>query len=396
VDLRYSESDEAFRKELREWLADVLPTLPAEPHVDDWPARRTYDTDWQRRLFDAGYAGISWPVEYGGRGATLVEQLIYLEETTRAGAPYVGANFVGTLHAGPTIMTEATPEQKAEHLPRILRGDEVWCQGFSEPNAGSDLASLSCRAVRDGDEYVITGQKTWTSFAQIADWCEMLIRTEPDAPKHKGITWVMFPMDTPGIEIRPIHTIAGTTEFSEVFFDEARVPVANRVGLENDGWRVAMVTFGFERGTGFVSDLVETNKMISELVDLSKHLTRRSGTAWDDVELRRQVGRLQARMDALWAMTKRNLAQAERTGTPGAGGSVMKVYYSELFQEMTDVAMRLIDRAGLSRDDLGSFASGSFVEERLRSTSFTIAAGTSQIQRNIIAERILGLPKEAR
>ncbi|MGZ4684133.1 MAG: acyl-CoA dehydrogenase family protein, partial [Acidimicrobiales bacterium] len=255
MDLRYSESDEAFRKELREWLADVLPTLPAEPAVDDWSGRRQYDTDWQRRLFEAGYAGISWPVEYGGRGATLVEQLIYLEETTRAGAPYVGVNFVGTLHAGPTIMTEATPEQKAEHLPRILRGDEVWCQGFSEPNAGSDLGSLSCRGVRDGDEYVISGQKTWTSFAQVADWCEMLIRTDPEAPKHKGITWVMFPMDTPGIEIRPIHTIAGTTEFSEVFFDEARVPVANRVGLENDGWRVALVTFGFERGTGFVSDL---------------------------------------------------------------------------------------------------------------------------------------------
>ena len=145
MDLRYSESDEAFRKELREWLADVLPTLPAKPRVDDWAARREYDTDWQRRLFEAGYAGISWPVEYGGRGATLVEQLIYLEETTRAGAPYVGVNFVGTLHAGPTIMTEATPEQKAEHLPRILRGDEVWCQGFSEPNAGSDLASLACQ-----------------------------------------------------------------------------------------------------------------------------------------------------------------------------------------------------------------------------------------------------------
>ncbi|MGZ4759950.1 MAG: acyl-CoA dehydrogenase family protein, partial [Acidimicrobiales bacterium] len=299
MDLRYSESDEAFRKELREWLADVLPTLPAEPAVDDWSGRRQYDTDWQRRLFEAGYAGISWPVEYGGRGATLVEQLIYLEETTRAGAPYVGVNFVGTLHAGPTIMTEATPEQKAEHLPRILRGDEVWCQGFSEPNAGSDLASLSCRAVRDGDEYVISGQKTWTSFAKVADWCEMLIRTDPEAPKHKGITWVMFPMDTPGIEIRPIHTIAGTTEFSEVFFDEARVPVANRVGLENDGWRVAMVTFGFERGTGFVSDLVETDRLISDLVRLARQVTRKSATAWDDVALRREVGHLQAEMDAL-------------------------------------------------------------------------------------------------
>ena len=394
MDLRYSESEERFRKELREWLAGALPTLPPKPPGNAWDDRRAYDTGWQRLLFDTGYAGISWPVEYGGRGATLVEQLIYLEETTRAGAPYVGVNFVGMMHAGPTIMHEASPEQKAEHLPRILRGEEVWCQGFSEPNAGSDLASLSCRGVRDGDEYVITGQKIWTTFAQIADWCELLIRTDPDAPKHKGISWVMFPMDTPGIEIRPINTIAGTSEFSEVFFDEARVPVVNRVGLENDGWRVAMVTFGFERGTGFVSDLVETDRLISDLVRLARLVTRRSATAWDDVALRREVGHLQAEMDALWAMTKRNLSQAARHGVPGPAGSVMKVAYSELFQRVTDLAMRVLERGGLSVEDVGEWPSGLFVEERLRSTSFTIAAGTSQIQRNIIAERILGLPRE--
>jgi len=394
VDLRYSESDETFRAALRQWLAEELPTLSAKPSAHDWAGRRSYDTDWQRRLFEAGYAGISWPTEYGGRGATLVEQLIYLEETTRAGAPYVGVNFVGTLHAGPTIMTEATAEQKAEHLPRILRGDEVWCQGFSEPNAGSDMGSLSCRGVRDGDEYVISGQKTWTSHAQVADWCELLIRTDTDAPKHKGITWIMFPMDTPGIEIREINTIAGTSEFSEVFFDEARVPVAHRVGLENDGWRVAMVTFGFERGTGFVSDLVETDRMISDLVRLARLVTRRSATAWEDVALRREIGHIQAEMDALWAMTKRNLAQAARNGVPGPAGSVMKVVYSELYQRVTDVAMKVLERGGLALENVGEWPSGSFVAERVRSTSFSIAAGTSQIQRNIIAERILGLPRE--
>jgi alkylation response protein AidB-like acyl-CoA dehydrogenase len=308
----------------------------------------------------------------------------------------VGVNFVGMMHAGPTLMAEASEEQKQAHLPRILRGEEVWCQGFSEPGAGSDLASLSCRAVRDGDEYVITGQKTWTSFAQVADHCELLVRTDPDAPKHKGITWLVFPMDTPGIEIRPMRTIVGSTEFSEVYFDEARVPVSRRVGQENDGWRIAMVTFGFERGTGFVSDLVESNRMLGELAELARHVTRRSGTAWDDVELRRQVGRLQAEMDALWAMTKRNLAQAERSGTPGVGGSLVKVAYSELLQRLTEVAMRILGRAGLSREDVDGVASGAFVEERLRSLSFTIAAGTSQIQRNIVAERVLGLPKEPR
>ncbi len=394
MDLRYSESDERFRKELREWLADTLPTLPPKPGHDDWVARRDYDTGWQRRLHDAGYAGINWPREYGGRGATLTEQLIFLEETTRAGAPYVGVNFVGTLHAGPTIMAEGTPEQRARLLPAILRGEEVWCQGFSEPDAGSDLASLSCRAVRDGDDYVITGRKTWTSFAQVADWCEMLVRTDPSAPKHRGITWVAMPMDLPGIEIRPIDTILGSSEFSEVFLDEVRVPVANRVGGENDGWRVAMVTFGFERGTGFVSDLVETGRLIGELAALAKVVTRRSAVAWDDVAVRREIGHLQAEMDALWAMTKRNLSQAERAGVPGPGGSVVKVYYSELLQRLMDLAMRLLDRASLSRDDVGGLDSGRFVEERLRSLSFTIAAGTSQIQRNIIAERVLGLPKD--
>ena len=394
MDLRYSEAELAFREELRAWLAEALETLPPKPDSDDWPARRDYDTGWQRMLHDAGYAGINWPTEYGGRGATLTEQLIYLEETTRAGAPYVGVNFVGLLHAGPTLMTEASSEQKSAHLPRILRGEEVWCQGFSEPGAGSDLASLSCRAERDGDEYVITGQKIWTSFAQVADWCELLVRTDPDAPKHKGITWVIFPMDAPGIEIRPLKTIVGSTEFSEVFFDEARVPIVNRVGAENDGWRIAMVTFSFERGTAFISDLVETDRMIADLVALAKQVTRRGATAWDDIALRREVGRMQADMDALWALTKRNLAQADRHGVPGPGGSVVKLYYSELLQRLTDVAMAVLERGGLSRTDVAGLGTGAFVEERLRSTSFTIAAGTSQIQRNIVAERILGLPKD--
>src|SRR5688572_25097378 len=256
MDLRYSESDERFRADVRAWLERELKELPPRPGPEDWRARRDYDTDWQRKLFEAGYAGINWPKEVGGRGASPTEQLIFLEETERAGAPYVGVNFVGLLHAGPTLVAEATPEQKERHLPRILRGEEVWCQGFSEPNAGSDLASLSTRAVRDGDHYVISGQKIWTSFAQIADYCEMLVRTDLEAPKHRGITWLIMPMDLPGIEVRPIKTALGASEFSEVFLDEVRVPVENRVGAENDGWRVAMVTFSFERGTAFISELL--------------------------------------------------------------------------------------------------------------------------------------------
>jgi alkylation response protein AidB-like acyl-CoA dehydrogenase len=255
MDLRYTEDELAFRDELRDWLADAVPAAGPAPDEDDWAATRAYDAAWQRALFDAGYAGINWPREYGGRGASPVEHMIFLEETERVGAPYVGTNFVGLLHAGPTIMTEASEEQKRFHLPAILKGEHCWCQGFSEPQAGSDLASLRTRAVRDGDEYVINGQKIWTSHAHVAQYCEMLVRTDPEAPKHKGISWLIVPMDTPGVDIRPLETIRGSKEFSEVFFDDVRVPVANRVGDENDGWRVAMVTFSFERGTAFVSEL---------------------------------------------------------------------------------------------------------------------------------------------
>ena len=225
MDLRYTDAEQDFRHELRKWLEDAVAAYPPEPAPDDWAARRAWDTGWQRMLFDAAYAGINWPEEYGGRGATPTEHLIYIEESERARAPYVGVNFVGLLHGGPTLIAEGTHEQKAFHLPPILKGEHVWCQGFSEPNAGSDLASLRTRAVRDGDDYVINGQKIWTSFGHVADYCEMLVRTDPDVPKHKGITWLIVPMDSPGIDIRPLRAMEGTTEFCEVFLDDVRVPV---------------------------------------------------------------------------------------------------------------------------------------------------------------------------
>jgi alkylation response protein AidB-like acyl-CoA dehydrogenase len=378
-------------------LAKTLPTLPPEPSPDDWPGRRAYDTHWQQLLFDAGYAGIDWPSAFGGRGASPTEHLVFLEETERAHAPYVGVNFVGLLHAGPTLIVEATDEQRARHLPRILRGQEVWCQGFSEPGAGSDLAALRTRAVRDGDNYVITGQKIWTSHAEVADYCELLVRTDPEAPKHRGISWLIMPMDLPGIDVRPLRTIAGSTEFAEMFLDDVRVPVSNLVGPENDGWRVAMVTFSFERGTSLVSEFLQGAEMLRALAELARRTTRRSGTAWEDAGIRREIGRLSGEFDALWALTKRNVTQAARTGAPGTGGSVFKLAYSEARQRLGDVAMRLMERASLSLDDLDcldGLESGWFVRERLRTMSLTIAAGTSQIQRNIVAERVLGLPKD--
>jgi alkylation response protein AidB-like acyl-CoA dehydrogenase len=378
VRLRYSEADESFRAELRAWLEGELPELPPPPARDAWTDRRRWDTDWQRRLFDAGYAGLHWPAEFGGRGASPTEQLIFYEETARQRAPYVGVNFVGTLHAGPTLIEEGSDAQKAEHLPRILRGEEVWCQGFSEPGAGSDLASLRTRAELDGAHYVLNGQKIWCSFGQVADVGEFLVRTDPDAPKHRGISWLILAMDSPGIEIRPLRTALGSSEFSEVFLTDVRVPVANRVGAENDGWRVTNVTLKYERGTAFVSELVDSRRLCEDLAPLVR-----------DPAHRRELGRCTAELDALWALTKRNVSQAAR-GVVGPGAMVMKLAYSEARQRFGELCLRVLDREALHIEG------NELVEERLRVLALTIAAGSSQIQRNIIGERVLGLPKERR
>ncbi|MET7616073.1 acyl-CoA dehydrogenase [Streptomyces sp. NPDC005408] len=375
MDLTYTDEEEGFRARLREWLDLSLPKLPARPDPLDWPGRRAYDTTWQRMLYDAGYADVHWD-------ASPTQRLIFLEETERAGAPYVGANFVGLLHAGPTIAAEGTAEQRERWLPPVLRGDEIWCQGFSEPDAGSDLAALRTKAVRDGDSYVVTGSKIWTSHAEVADWCELLVRTDPDAPKHRGISWLAMPMDAPGVTVRPLRTLAGSAEFAEVFLDEVRVPVANRVGEENDGWRVTMVTLSFERGTAFVGEVVACRRTLGELAAAA----RENGT-WDDPVLRRRLGRLNAEFSALWRLIQWNVSESQKTGgVPGIGGSVFKLRYSHARQELYEAAAEVLgpDAFDLDRP---------WAADRLTSLSYTIAAGTSQIQQNIVAERILGLPK---
>ncbi|MFH8346022.1 acyl-CoA dehydrogenase family protein [Streptomyces sp. NPDC018045] len=376
MDLTYTPEEEEFRARLREWLAKTLPDLPARPDPLDWPGRRAYDLGWQRRLYDAGYGALHWD-------ASPTQRLIFLEETERAGAPYVGANFVGLLHAGPTIAAEGTDAQRARWLPPIVRGDEVWCQGFSEPEAGSDLAALRTRAVRDGDHYVITGQKIWTSHAEIADWCELLVRTDPKAPRHRGISWLAMPMDAPGITVRPLRTLVGPAEFAEVFLDAVRVPVVNRVGAEHDGWRVTMVTLSFERGTAFVGEVVACRRTLGELAR-----TARADGRWDDPVLRRRLGRLNAEFTALWRLIQRTVGAAGKTGgVPDAGGSVFKLRYSQARQELYDAAAEVLGPAGALDADRR------WTADRLASLSYPIAAGTSQIQRDIIAERILGLPK---
>jgi alkylation response protein AidB-like acyl-CoA dehydrogenase len=396
LDLRYSEADEKFRAELRAWLKQAVPAHGKAPSIHDWAGRREYDTGWQRKLFDAGYAGINWPKEYGGRDATLTEQLVYYEEIARAHAPYIGLNFVGMLHGGPTVITEGTEQQKATHIPRILRGEEVWCQGFSEPVAGSDLANLQTRAVRDGDVFRVSGHKIWTSFAQVADYCELLVRTNPDAPKHKGISWLIMPMDLPGIDIRPLPTLMGEGDFSEVFLEDVPVPVENLVGEENDGWRVTNVTLRFERGTAFASEMYQLQESLRGVVEVAKRVTRHGAAVWDDRVLRREVGHMQSELDSLWSMMKLSVSETAQTGMPGVGASAIKLYYTELYQRVCELALGVLGRAGLARDDVGGLPSEDTLKRMLNSLSLTIAGGSSQIQRNIIAERILGLPREPR
>ncbi|KAA2252600.1 acyl-CoA dehydrogenase, partial [Solihabitans fulvus] len=376
MDLRFSAAEQRFRAEARTWLLTAVAGLPAEPSLTDWPGRRRYDTAWQRLLHRAGYAGIHWPAEYGGRGATPTEQLIFLEEAELAGAPYAAANFVGLMHAGPTLMAEGTREQRQRFLPPILSGNEVWCQGFSEPDAGSDLASVRTRAVRDGADYVVTGQKVWTSHAPVADFCELLVRTDPDAPKHRGLSWLIMPMDLAGIRIRPLRTIQGSDDFAEVFLDEVRVPVANLVGAEHDGWRVAMATLGFERGTVFVGELVHTKVLLGRLARLARDVGR-----WEDAGIRRELGGLAAECGGLWALTLRAVSAATRGEASGVGGSVFKLRYTELRQRVNELAARLLGPAALVLSDLDGLGNATHAQERLRGLSLTIAGGTSQIQR---------------
>jgi len=390
MDLAYGAEDEQFRAELRAWLDAEVPVHGPPPPPGDWAARRAYDTAWQRKLYDAGYAGVAWPREFGGRGLPVTQQLVYLEEYARAGAPYVSVNFVGLMHAGPTLIAEGTDEQRAFHLPKILRGESVWCQGFSEPQAGSDLASLQTNARRVGDEYVVNGQKIWSTRAHVADYCELLVRTDPDAPKHRGITWLILDMHQPGVEVRPMRTIDGESHFCEIFLTDARVPVRGRVGAENDGWRVTNVTLRFERGTAFAQHIITLRSQLRSLVAHAQRLT-----AWGDPGLREQVGRLEAHVDALWRITQRGITEAEATGTPAPSGSAVKLRFSELSQEITDLTMRVAGRAALGGVRDGGLDGAEAARDYLWSLQYTIAAGTSQIQRNLIAERILGMPRSA-
>lgn len=343
-----------------------------------------FDKAWQRALFDAGWAGINWPREYGGRGLSLIEQVIWLEEYAAADAPWIGANFVGINHGGPTLIINASDDQKAYHLPRILSGDAIWCQGFSEPGAGSDLAGVRTRGRVEGDELVINGSKIWTSFAHVADWQELVLRTEEGSRRHAGLSWVICDMHAPGIEIRPIRKMSGQVEFAQVFYDDVRIPVANVVGGLGNGWQVAMSTLSFERGTGFIADQVKLAREAEDLVEKA----RKSGAIRDE-RIADQLAQFRAEVAALRAMTYRNVSEVARKGQPGAEASIIRLFTAELGQRMDRMGVTL---AGADVLDF-RYGDDNLVGDYLRGFAGTIAGGSSQIQRDIIGERVLGLPK---
>lgn len=391
MDIQFSPEDELFRKEVRQWLADNRPSAQRPP-VADLAARREYDTAWQKVLFDAGWAGIAWPADLGGRGLSLTRQLIWYEEYAAAEAPPGGAEsvcFVGLAHAGPTLIACGSDEHKAYHLPRILSGENIWCQGFSEPGAGSDLASLRTRAEIDGDHLVVNGQKVWTSYADVADYQELLVRTDPDAPKHSGITWVICDMKTPGITVRPIRNMSGDSEFCEVFYDNVRIPLSQVVGGINNGWRTAMSTLSFERGTAFIADQVDIEQHVKHLERLAREISIRGRKAIEHDDIAQRLAVLKAEVMSVKAMTYMSISRNQKQDLPGPESSIVRLFYSKLSQRVTQLGMDLLGREGLVYQGRHEH----MIRTYLYLYAATIAAGTEQIQRSIIGERVLGLPR---
>jgi alkylation response protein AidB-like acyl-CoA dehydrogenase len=379
MDLRDTPAEAAFRKEVRDWLAANLPPVRSgEPSIDELRA-------WQARLNEGGWIGIAWPKEYGGRGLGLVEQAIFYQEMARVKAPSP-INVIGLGMAGPTIIAHGTEAQKERHLAKILSGEEIWCQGFSEPGAGSDLAALRSTAVLDGDHYILNGQKVWTSFAHIAQWCIFMARTDPAAPKHQGISYFLLDMSSPGIEVRPLRQITGTAEFNELFLTDVRVPKENMLGEPGDGWRVAMTTLLHERGTLGFALSVAARIVLDELIE-----TARSRGRIDDPVVRQRLAQFHVEVEALRLTSERGLSTIMRTGIPGPEGSIAKLLWSETNQHMSEFALELLGTDGLTAGPADEVARWNY--QALRSRGNTIEAGTSEVLRNIIAERVLGLPR---
>lgn len=383
MDLTRTDAQEAFRDRLREWLALNLTAEFREAFR--LPQREALERRlaWQRRLYDAGYLGVSWPRECGGQGASLAEQLIVNQELSLARAPEL-VGVIGLYMAGPTIIAHGTEAQKGRFLRPLLRGDDIWCQGFSEPNSGSDLASLQTRAERVGDRLVVNGQKVWSSYAHVADWCILLTRSDPrPARHHDGLTYLILDMHAPGVEARPLRQMTGDAEFNEIFLTDVEVPLENVLGDIGDGWRVAMTTLMHERATFGVGVQIQTRITFDELLDLARQVGLQ-----DDPLIRQHLAQLYIEIEAMRLNGQRVMAGVLRGEVPGPEGSINKLMWSEVNQRVADTAMELLGPAALVAD-----TDGRWTHRFLRARANTIEGGTSEVLRSILAERVLGLPR---
>jgi alkylation response protein AidB-like acyl-CoA dehydrogenase len=394
MDLNLTPAELKFRDELRAWLRANVPA--------DWEKHRTEDEmrerfeflrAWQKKVYQAGWAGISWPKEYGGRGATLMEQVILTEEMARAAAPPL-ANVLGLSLIGPTIITFGTDAQKKRFLANILSADEIWCQGFSEPNAGSDLANVRTEARLDGDHYVINGQKVWNSYGWAADWCALLTRSDPKSTKHQGLTYILVDMKSGGVEVRPLKQMTGESEFCEIFFHDVRVPAANVLGNVGDGWNVAIGTLAHERATLGAGVQITLKRQFDRLVELSHSTIRNGKPAAEDPVIRQKLGQCYTDIEIMRLNQMRAISRINQKGVPGPEGSVLKVFWTELNQRFQQIATELLGPyATLAKGDPHAIDEGQWAYSFLRARGNTIEAGTSEIQRNIIGHFVLGLPK---
>src|SRR5262245_19095909 len=394
MDFAFSAAEEAFRTQVREWLRSNLPEgwgTPACPRARTPADKVAFARRWQRKLHDGGWAGLSWPKEYGGQELSPLQQLLFHEEYFAAGAPDMIDIAIGPGLTGPTLIHHGTEAQKQRFLEPILRGDEVWCQGFSEPDAGSDLAALRTRGEVKGDHLVVNGQKVWTSYARFAEWCILIVRTKPDVPKHRGLTFVLLDMKTPGITVRPLAEMTGVAWFNEVFFENVVVPREMVIGEIDRGWDIAITPLSHERGT--VIPYQRLKRHVDVLVALARRLSRDVPLDFDPL-VRHRVARLAIDVEVLRLSAYRNISQIMRSGQPGPEGSMLKILWSELEQRIMEAALWMsgpygqLDEHAPQAHDEGRWQYG-----YLWSRAATIYAGTSEVQRNVIAQRVLGLPR---
>jgi alkylation response protein AidB-like acyl-CoA dehydrogenase len=394
MDFDFTPADDEFRREFRAWLEANRADAPPPRDIFMTEGRQAFEEQvrWGRKLAEGGWLAVNWPREYGGRGATVLQTLVYDEELARLGlgAPMMG---LGTTLLGPTLLHWGTEEQKQRYIPKILKAETIWCQGYSEPGAGSDLASIQTRAIEDGDDFIVNGQKVWTSLAQFADMIFLLVRTDPDAPKHKGISYILVDMHSPGVTVRPLVEMTGNSGFNEVFFEDVRVPKKNIVGDKNQGWQVAMTTLMFER-SGIGGGDGGALAMCKELAELARKLPRERGSAWDDASVRQSVATFYGEAVAIKYTGYRPLTRRLKGLPPGPESSTMKLCATELNHRMQLFAMELLGPySQLENHAEHAYDDGRWSFRMLASRGGTIAAGSNQIQHNIIGERVLGLPK---